>query len=433
MLSKEENELLSRVGSGTPMGNVMRHYWLPGALSGELTEPDGRPLRMRLLGENLIAYRDSAGSVGMLGDNCPHRGASLFFGRNEDEGLRCVYHGWKFDLTGRCVDMPNEPPESNFKDKIRHRAYPCREAGDIIWTYMGPRDVPPPLPRFEFVEVPAERRFPMEVMWRNCNWLQALEGCLDSSHVYFLHSRLHADDDPQIGVYHPDRHPRFELVPTDWGLMYGARREEDAAHFYWRVTQYLLPYTLLFPSFAAWRGAIPGHMWVPVDDYNVLNWTFRYQPELPFTPEERRQGWGPIMDSRYLPETTEPFGWTKPIGRLENDYLLDPEVQRARTFTGIPGALLQDQAVTESMGTIFDRRTEHLGSSDLAVIQARQLLLRLLHAYKDDGVMPPGIEQPDLYRRRSASVILPKEENWVESTAGWVNARPGALQGVLGN
>ena len=432
MLPKEENELLTRVGPNTPMGDFLREYWLPLMPSDRLGEPDGRPQRARLLCEDLIAFRDSEGRPGLLANNCAHRGASLFFGRNEEEGLRCVYHGWKFDVAGRCVDMPNEPAESNFKDKVRQTAYPCEERNGIVWTYMGPRTTPPPLPNFEFLTVPLEQVHSFEIMWRHCNWLQALEGCLDSSHVYFLHSRLRPEVDPSLGVYHPDKHPRFEVVSRDWGLMYGARREEDAEHYYWRVTQYLLPYTLLFPSFAFWRGAIPGHMWIPVDDYNVLNWTFRYEASPLFSPEERRQGLGSLLNSRYLPETTQPFGWTRPVGRLENDFLLDPEVQRTQTYTGIPGALLQDQAVTETMGPILDRTIEHLGTSDLAVIQFRQLLLKLLRAYKQEGVMPPGVDDPELYRKRSASVILPKSEDWVASTDAWVNARPGAEMGVLG-
>src|SRR5207249_638910 len=149
MLSKEENELLCRVGPGTVMGNLMRQYWVPALLSSELPEPDSAPLRVRLLGENLIAFRDSSGQVGLLDQACPHRGASLFFGRNEEEGLRCVYHGWKYDVTGACVDMLSEPPESNFKTRVRVTAYPCQERGGVIWTYMGPRTTPPPLPDIE--------------------------------------------------------------------------------------------------------------------------------------------------------------------------------------------------------------------------------------------------------------------------------------------
>ncbi|MPZ15404.1 MAG: Rieske 2Fe-2S domain-containing protein, partial [Chloroflexi bacterium] len=223
MLSKEDNELLTRVGPATPMGQLLRQYWIPVVRSEELADPDGEPMRVRLLGEDLILFRDTSGRVGLLEDHCSHRGASLFFGRNEADGLRCVYHGWKYDVAGACVDMPNEPPESNFKDKIRHRAYPCREYGGMIWSYLGPRDVPPELPKLEWALVGAEQRNLTPVL-RECNWVQALEGDIDTSHLYFLHARLDPREErgPQNdnGVYHEDRHPRLHLVDTPYGVMY---------------------------------------------------------------------------------------------------------------------------------------------------------------------------------------------------------------------
>ena len=251
MLSKEDNELLTQVGPGTPMGDLVRQYWIPMMAAKELPERDGPPLRMRLLGEDLIAFRDSTGKIGLLGDHCPHRGASLFFGRNEESGLRCVYHGWKFDTAGNCVDMPNEPAESTFKDKIHHRAYPCTEHGGLIWTYMGPREVPPGLPELEWTGVPEDQRV-LTPFLRECNWVQALEGDIDTAHLYFLHARLNAADDDgaksgTTGVFHQDTHPLLELVETEYGMMYGARREEDADNFYWRITQWMFPFHSFFP------------------------------------------------------------------------------------------------------------------------------------------------------------------------------------------
>src|SRR5579862_2201384 len=186
MLNAEENDTISRVGPDTPMGKLMREYWQPAMLSSELPAPDCTPVRIMLLGEKLIAFRDSNGQVGLLANHCPHRGASLFFGRNEECGLRCVYHGWKFDVTGRCVDMPNEPPESNFKDKVRATAYPCRERGGVVWAYMGPREEPPALPDLE-PNMLAEEESYIGPIFQDCNWLQALEGDIDTSHVSFLH------------------------------------------------------------------------------------------------------------------------------------------------------------------------------------------------------------------------------------------------------
>ena len=192
MLSQEDNELLTRVGPGTVMGSLMRQYWLPIMLSSEVPEPDCKPLRVKLLGEDLIAFRDADGRVGLVEEHCAHRGASLYFARNEHGGLRCVYHGWMYDVSGRCVDMPNEPAWSNFKDKVSITAYACRERNGLVWAYMGPRKDPPPLPDLEFNLIPPEH----VLLWKHLqesNWVQGLEGNIDSSHLSFLHARLDAD------------------------------------------------------------------------------------------------------------------------------------------------------------------------------------------------------------------------------------------------
>jgi len=186
MLNEQDNELLTRVGPGTPIGSLMRQFWLPALLSSELQGPDCNPVRVLLLGEQLIAFRDSNGRVGLIDNYCPHRGASMFFGRNKECGLRCVYHGWKFDVDGNCVDMPNEPPESNFKHKVKVTAYPCRERGGVVWTYMGPRTPPPPLPDLDPNMLPDGQWFVGPIL-SECNWLQALEGDIDTSHLGFLH------------------------------------------------------------------------------------------------------------------------------------------------------------------------------------------------------------------------------------------------------
>src|SRR5579864_5826858 len=186
MFSKEDNELITRTGPGTPMGNVFREYWLPAMLSRELPSPDCDPVRVMLLGERLIAFRDTNGKVGLLQNHCPHRGASLFFGRNEEGGLRCVYHGWKFAIDGTCVDMPNEPAESDFKSKVKALAYPTRERNGVIWAYLGPREHPPELPDIEANNLP-EGTWMVTAIQRESNWLQGLEGDIDTSHFSFLH------------------------------------------------------------------------------------------------------------------------------------------------------------------------------------------------------------------------------------------------------
>ena len=255
MLTREDNELMTRVGPGTPMGEMIRQYWTPVMRSSDLPERDSSPERIRLLGEDLVILRDTSGRVGLMAENCSHRGCSLFYGRNEDDGIRCIYHGWKYDVTGQCVDMPNEPAASNFKTKVRQRAYPCIEAGGMVWTYMGPRETPPPLPDLEWMSVPASHRR-LTPFQRECNWVQALEGDIDTSHLYFLHGRLNPDDPPYMGVWHTDKHPKLEVVPTNYGVVYAANREEDPETTYWRVTQFMFPIHTLFPGYP--DGTVPG-------------------------------------------------------------------------------------------------------------------------------------------------------------------------------
>ena len=420
MLSKEDNELLTHIGPGTPMGDLVRQYWIPFMLSSDLAEADGRPLRVKLLCEDLIAFRDTHGRVGLVAENCSHRGASLFFGRNEECGLRCVYHGWKYDVDGNCVDMPNEPPESNFKEKIRHPAYPCREHGGMLWTYMGPRKEPPPMPHLEWPEVPEKQRRILPSL-RQCNWVQALEGDIDTSHLYFLHGRLNPDDSPALGVYHPDRHPRLELVETDYGMMYAARREEDPEHYYWRITQFVFPFHSFFPPGGA-RG-VPGHIWVPLDDENTMVYSLIWNPDNEPAEFRPRDGSNPVGEM--LPDTSDGLGRHRPKANKTNDYMLDPEVQKNKTFTGIPTITLQDQAVTESMGGVYDRSQEHLGTTDAMIIQVRRKLMVAARALREEGVTPPGVDEPEFYAIRTASIVLPKELNWVEATKEIVKAFTG--------
>jgi len=255
----------------------MRCYWLPLLYSWELTA-DGPPNRVRLLGENLVAYRDTSGRVGLLADACPHRGASMFFGRNEEDGLRCVYHGWKFDCEGTCVDMPSEPAESNFKNKVRINAYSAVDRGGVIWAYMGADQAnPPELPEFEWCNIPEEQVHHAYKGIYECNWVQAMEGDIDSSHLYFLHGRLDESDPATYGVYHADKAPRLQLVDTDYGVYYGASREESPGQTYWRTTQFLFPSFTMFP--ATIDGTVPQHMYTPIDDNLTMHWGIRWPHE----------------------------------------------------------------------------------------------------------------------------------------------------------
>ncbi|HTE83395.1 MAG TPA: Rieske 2Fe-2S domain-containing protein [Dehalococcoidia bacterium] len=421
MLSKEENELLGHVGPGTPAGELMRQYWLPALLASELPEPDGRPVRLRLLCENLIGFRDSAGKAGILQNNCPHRGASLFFGRNEDHGLRCVYHGWKFDASGRCVDMPNEPPESNFRDKVQAVAYPTEEHGGIVWTYMGPRNEPPPFPDIEPL---ASERCQVNAIFRDCNWLQALEGDIDTSHLGFLHLGAVEPEQtkPDSFDYYTvrDRAPRYNVVDTEFGTMYGAYRPAEAETDYWRLACYLFPvYTMIPTGVLGVRVGV--RAWVPIDDDHTMYWSMS-TPAQSFgrSGGARSVEGGQIRraeDSVYLPNTTDWLGRWRMRQNLGNDYLIDPIAQKTNSFTGITGIFQQDSAVTESMGPLMDRTVEHLGTADAMLIRTRQRILRAIYALRDTGVVPPGVDEPDVYAVRSGSVFLPKGADWLRATA----------------
>ena len=437
MLSQADNELLTRVGPGTPMGNLLRQYWQPVLYSEEL-EPDGNPERVRLLGEDLIAFRDTDGRPGLLGNHCPHRGASLFFARNEQCGLRCVYHGWKFDVTGQCVDMPNEPPESNFKDKIKHVAYPCREQGGVIWTYLGPRAEPPPLPELEWAVLPERHRRHAWRAIRECNWVQAMEGDIDTSHAFILHGSLTpaADGESSRGFFHRDKAPRLFILDTDVGVMYGSRRDEGPDSYYWRSSQFLIPNLTMFP--ADRDNVVPGHVWVPMDDEHSLIWCFAWHPTRELTDSERdgysssgavSEVWKPNAgpDEMLPPQAGRPYPRSWAAANPRNDYRVDREQQRASSFTGIATIPLQDDAMITGMGAIANRAIEHLGTADAMIIRVRRFLLAAARALRDHGTVPPGVDNPAGYRKRSAQIILPRDVAWNEALLGWHEARRDSL------
>jgi phenylpropionate dioxygenase-like ring-hydroxylating dioxygenase large terminal subunit len=415
MLSREDNELLCRVGPDTPVGALIRQYWIPALLASEVPEPDGAPVRVRLLGENLIAFRATSGRVGLIQNHCPHRGASLFFGRNEGEGIRCVYHGWKFDCEGACVDMPNEPPESNFKSKVRARAYPCVERNDIVWAYMGPRETPPPLPDIEPNLLP-RGEYAIQKVLRECNWFQALEGDVDTSHLGFLHLGAVKPERATPGSFDyytvADRAPRYAVVDTDFGTSYGAYRPAEADTYYWRIAHFLFPFFTMIPT-GVLGTQILVRAWVPIDDDHVMFWSIA----APRTRQGRGAAGGATGPGfEFLPDTTDWLGRFRLTQNKDNDYLLDREAQRTTSYTGIPGIPQQDQAITESMGPIIDRTQEHLGSSDAMIIRSRRRVIAAARALRDRGVTPPGVDRPEVYRYRSGGVILPRDADWLEAT-----------------
>ena len=417
MLSRQENELLTKVGPGTLMGDLMRQYWMPMMFSRDLAS-DGEPQRVRLLGENLIAWRDSEGKVGVMQESCPQRGASMFFGRNEEAGLRCVYHGWKFDVTGSCVDMPNEPAESNFKHKIKATAYTAADWGDAIFVYMGPRqENPPGLPQFEWALVPETQRALQYHGIRQCNWMQSLEGDIDTSHLYFLHGRLNPKDPPAFGVFHQDKSPRLEITETEYGVLYGAKRTEAPGQTYWRTTQFMFPIFTFFP--ANEDGTVPGHIWVPLDDEHTMQWGLQWHPFRDLADRGPRDGLGKHKPHQF----GKWYASSWPEAERENDFLIDRDAQRTKNFTGISTIPLQDAAMTVGMGSTMNRTREHLGTSDGMIISTRRRLLKAARALREHGTTPPCVETPELYKVRSCSVTLPEELEWQSALSDWHNAR----------
>jgi phenylpropionate dioxygenase-like ring-hydroxylating dioxygenase large terminal subunit len=415
MLSKEDNELLTRVGPGTPMGQLMRQYWIPALQSSELPAPDCDPVRVRLLGENLIAFRDSAGRVGMLANHCPHRGASLFYGRNEENGLRCVYHGWKYDVSGQCVDIPSEPPESTFKERIRATAYRCVERGGAVWTYLGPRAEPPPLPGLAAIMLRDDERLLWNAL-RSCNWAQALEGEVDTSHFGFLHFITDPEHTPTPGTFEDymaqDRCPRYDVEETEYGARYGAYRPADGDTYYWRIAQFLLPFYTMVPT-GVLREQTIVRAWVPLDDEHTMFWHFSDEASqmanahLEGRPASFLRGRGDV-----LPNTSDWLGRWRLAAHAENDYKLDRQLQRTVSYTGIPGIHVQDQAITESLGPIYDRAAEHLDTSDAMIVRVRLRLLSAAKALRDQGIVPPTVDHPELYEVCSGGIVLPRDADW---------------------
>jgi phenylpropionate dioxygenase-like ring-hydroxylating dioxygenase large terminal subunit len=416
------------------MGNLMRQYWVPALPSAEFPEPDGAPKRMKLLGENLVMFRNSSGQLGCVAEACPHRGASMFFGRNEENGLRCVYHGWKFDVTGQCVDMPNEPAESNFKHKIQLRAYPCRDVNHMVWVYMGDRATPPPFPAFEVNTLPAENVAPPVIMMEESNWLQNIEGDLDSAHLDFLHSRLTASTPTPPGqwsVFTGDKNPRMDVVPTDYGVFYTAKRTRPDGQEWHRINQFVFPFHTMITGSA--RASL--RSFVPLDDEWAMLISQSASLDGPI-PEAERNGafyTDPFKNSGgFVTRTSDPHSYFYTVANKHNDYHRDYEIERKFMMTGIPNVMnLQDRAMTEPMKnaageTIYDRFREHLGTSDGMVITVRRSLIRAARNLRDTGTPPPNVDDQLLNRVRHATVMLPPGADWVKATETARNADSGA-------
>jgi phenylpropionate dioxygenase-like ring-hydroxylating dioxygenase large terminal subunit len=422
MLSKVDNEEMCRIGPGTVMGEMFRQYWLPAMKSDELPAPDCPPVRIKLLDEELIAFRTTSGDVGLIRNSCPHRGASLFFGRNEEEGLRCVYHGWKFEVTGACVDMPSEPAESNFKSKVRARAYRTHERNGIIWAYLGAREVPPQLPELEANMYSAEETR-ITVLHRANNWMQGWEGEMDTAHAAFLHGGAARLDQTEVGslVYYEikNRAGKFSVRDTEYGTAYSMYRPAEEDTTYHRIGHMLFPCFAMVPPGPL--GAGPAFIaYVPMDDYHTLEWNVfsrrrRIMPGSGDIIAGVRRTDGPDRD--YLPNGTGWFDRYNITQNFDNDFTIDRKAQRElQSYTGIRGIRQQDMAMTESMGPIMDRSREHLGTTDALIIRTRRKLLACARALRENGIVPPAVDTPEVYHQRSGGIILPRSADWWEAT-----------------
>jgi phthalate 4,5-dioxygenase len=438
MLTTKDNLDLCLVGNGTVMGNMLRQYWYPVLSAADLAEPGGPPQWVRLLGENLVAFRASDGQLGLVDAYCPHRGASLVLARNEDCGLRCIYHGWLIDPAGRILDTPNEPEESNFKDRVRHIAYGIREAGGLIWAYIGPVGKEPPFPNFEWTAMEPSHVGILRVKVR-CNWVQVMEGLLDSSHSSVLHSgqiRSSADtvvvgggsqfqSDSNSFALRPsnDSRPRIDVEDTGYGFRYAATRrtlKDPELYKYVRTTLFVAPVYAIIPGIKGW-GVM--QFPVPIDDHNTLFYNAQYCYDEPVDPKlfEARNGARPDID-------VDPSLTT--IRHRDNQWLQDRAAMSAGTsFSGVYGIMNEDIAVQESMGPIYDRSREHLGTADRALIHFRRIMLRAARDFANGGAVL-GQAQPVSYADlRAEDRVMSIDEPWERvGAAGLVPAAsPGSM------
>ncbi len=429
MLTHSENDRLCRVGPQTPMGRLMRRYWIPVNYCWE-TEANGQAVRVRILGEDLLAWRDSDGTPVFSQERCPHRQASFYFGRCEDGVIRCPYHGWAFDRQGNCRETPNEPDGSRLKERVKIVTYKAVDFGGLTWIYMGDRqDDPPGVPDFEWAAVPDNQRLHNQKQVMLFNWLQALESELDSTHVHFLHGRLNRDDSPRYGVWHDQPNAKLHVVDAPHGLTYGAERGEENGHRYWRTAHFLHPFYGMFPANP--RGRVNVSIYVPIDDEHTLNLEVRWHPtealslsgrppaELADEPGVLSKGIGPMKPA----QKGRFFANWWPQVCAETDFHMDLHAKRTRNKTGIPGVRLQDVAILSSMGSIVDRSQENLGASDAAIIKMRKLQLAALAAFEADGQEPPGVLNPGMYRMRSCATALPCGADWLVELNDWHHAK----------
>lgn len=407
MLTREDNEILCRVGPGTPMGGLFRQFWIPALLGEELVESDGKPVRVKLLGEDLVCFRDTDGRIGLLHERCPHRRTSLALGANERCGIRCLYHGWKFDVEGNCVDTPGEPATSTLKDRVKAVAYPTVERGGVIWTYMGPRETMPAFPEYEWVNIP-EGHYMAAKTQEECNYAQGLEGTIDTAHAGCLHRTVRWHDE---GVLPHEQvlTAEVDVEYTNYGFRYAGQRELPDGSKHSRITAVPLPFFTLIPPDGT--AGIRKHRrlvnaWVPRDDTSTWHVQWFFDPVNPIDKEYRKRETGVLFNDDY----------TKKIGFAEW-YGQDRELMKNHHFSGITGVVMEDHAVVETMGPISDRENENLGQSDIAVVAWRRIMLRAAKAFARTGELPEILTSADIDfgKIQSYEEIVPAHVDWKEA------------------
>ncbi len=441
-MDQATNDFLTHANAGSPMGNLMRRYWVPVVGSAEIAEPDGPQVRVQIMGVKLLAFRDSKGQPGLISEFCSHRGVSLFFGRNEDCGIRCAYHGLKFDRTGACVDVPSAPGQPQVLERMRIKAYPCIERGGIVWAYMGPADKQPEPPGLEWCTLPASHVYVSKRLQQS-NYLQAIEGGIDTAHVSFVH-KFSVDNDPMhqgtraVDFIKADGNVIFDIEQNPFGLtLYGRRNGDRSGEtaggagagaelktYYWRITQFIFPWFTLIPPFG--EHSLGGHVWVPIDDENCWAWSINYRPDQPLSQQERDDmdaGHGIHVVYEPPAQAGQPVSW-RPRANKDNEYLIDRKAQKEkRAYSGVHGISEQDASLQESMGAIQDRTQEKLLSTDKGIVMARRMLeeaARDLMAGKPIPALDAATQAV-----RAAGVLLPVDQNpmdWakdkIENVAG---------------
>ena len=404
-MSPEMSQTLTQTGAGTPMGNLMRRYWVPVVMSSEIAEADGPQVRVQIMGEKLLAFRDSDGLPGLISEFCSHRGVSLFFGRNEEKGIRCSYHGVKFDRLGNCVDVPSAP---QMCEKMKIVGYPCIERGGVVWAYMGPAEHRPAEPEVEWCTLPPSHVF-VSKRWQRSNYLQAMEGGIDTAHVSYVHSMDVTTDPMHRGVkaldyIKADGNVVFNIEKTEFGMTLLGRRMGEPDSYYWRITQWLFPWYTLIPPFG--DHSLGGHVWVPIDDHNCWAWSINYRPEAPLGEEELHH----MHEGRGIHNEYEAPGSFIPKANSDNDYLIDRKAQKERRlYSGVAGIAAQDYSLQESMGPIQNHAEEKILPTDRGIVMARRMLYEAAIDL-GKGATPPALNAV-AHRVRAAGVLLDKAQD----------------------